>query len=454
MISTMKKPLYQVFFSLLLIISFSSLSYASWPFSARNTTSIAQILKPILPAVVNVSVQGDIPPNQLPPPSPSQPYPRHFGRMGSGVIVDAKLGYVLTNAHVISAAKAITVTLSDGRVFKATLKGSDPASDIALLTITPDHLTAIPLGNSDHLKVGDFVAAIGNPFGLNQTVTSGIVSALQRTGLGIENYENFIQTDAPINPGNSGGALINLQGHLVGINTAILAPGINAGNVGNVGIGFAIPINMANGVMKQLAEYGSVKRGLMGVLVQDLTPALAIALHVPSGTTGALVSQVPDYSPAVTAGIKIGDIIQSINGISIQNGGQVKNIVGMLRANDKITIKLLRKGETINTVLNLTDPKEYKKIAEHDNPFLYGLMLRDFNQTVTGQGHFIGVEVADIDEDSMAWHAGVRPGDIIISANQIAVSNVAQLQKIAKESKQALLVDILSRAGARFVVIK
>jgi serine protease Do len=450
----MKKLLYQLLLCSLLIIGFSPLSYAGWPFSLAHQMSkdsISQMLQPILPAVVNVSVQGDIPPNQLPPPVPGRPYPRHFESMGSGVIIDAKAGYILTNAHVIHEAKTITVTLSDGRVFKATLKGSDPASDIALLSITPDHLTAIPLGNSDNLKVGDFVAAIGNPFGLNQTVTSGIVSALQRTGLGIEGYENFIQTDAPINPGNSGGALINLQGQLMGINTAILAPGSNAGNVG---IGFAIPINMAHGVMKQLAEYGSVKRGLLGVLVQDLTPALAVALHLPSDINGALVSQVPNYSPAETAGIQTGDIIQSINGTSIHNGGQVKNIVGMLRVGDKITIKLLRKGKTINTVLTLTDPKDYKKVAEHDNPFLYGLVLRDFNQTITGQGHLIGVEVVDTDEDSMAWHAGIRPGDVITSANQIAVTNVTQLQDIAKQCKQELLVDVLSRGGIRFVVIK
>lgn len=448
----MKKLLYQLLLSSLLV--FCPLSYAGWPFSLThqlNKDSISQMLQPILPAVVNVSVQGDIPPNQLPPPVPGHPYPRHFESMGSGVIVDAKAGYILTNAHVIHEAKTITVTLSDGRVFKATLKGSDPASDIALLTITPDHLTAIPLGNSDNLKVGDFVAAIGNPFGLNQTVTSGIVSALQRTGLGIEGFENFIQTDAPINPGNSGGALINLQGQLMGINTAILAPGSNAGNIG---IGFAIPVNMAHGVMKQLAEYGSVKRGLMGVLVQDLTPALATALHISTETSGALVSQVPSYSPAQTAGIQTGDIIQSINGISIHNGGQVKNIVGMLRVGDKITIKLLRKGKTINTVINLTDPKDYKKVAEHDNPFLYGLVLRDFNQTITGQGHWIGVEVVDTDEDSMAWHVGIRPGDVITSANQIDVANVAQLQEIAKQSKQELLVNVLSRGGIRFVVIK
>jgi serine protease Do len=451
----MKKLLYRLLTSLLLIISFSSPSYAGWPFNVAeqiNKTSISQVLQTIMPSVVNVSVQGDIPPNQLPPPVPGRPYPRHFESLGSGVIVDAKNGYVLTNAHVIHEAKSITVTLSDGRVFKATLKGSDPASDIALLTITPDHLTAISLGNSDNLKVGDFVAAIGNPFGLNQTVTSGIVSALQRTGLGIEGYENFIQTDAPINPGNSGGALINLQGQLVGINTAILSS--NPASAGNIGIGFAIPVNMAHGVMKQLAEYGSVKRGLMGVLVQDLTPALASALHMPANSGGALVSQVPTYSPAATAGIMTGDIIQSLNNIPIHNAGQVKNIVGMLRVGDNVSVKLQRKGKIVNAELKLTDPKHYTQVAEHDNPFLFGLALRNFDQTLTGQGHLVGVEVVNIDEDSMAWHAGIRPGDVITSAHQTPVSNVADLQAIAKQCKNELLVNVLSRAGVRFVVIK
>jgi serine protease Do len=447
------KKLYQLGILFLVVISFNYPCYADWSFNSQKVkTSISQVLQPILPAVVNVSAQGDIPFNQLPAPIAGQPYPpRHFESMGSGVIVDAKNGYILTNAHVIHEAKSITVTLSDGRVFKATLKGADPASDIALITIPPDHLVEIPLGNSDQLKVGDFVAAIGNPFGLNQTVTSGIISALQRTGLGIEGYENFIQTDAPINPGNSGGALINLEGKLIGINTAILASGVNAGNIG---IGFAIPINMAYGVMQQLAIYGSVRRGLMGVLVQDLTPALAAAMHLPPNSGGALVAQVPAYSPAAVVGIETGDIIKLINSTAIQNAGQVRNIIGMLRVGDKVRVQLLRKGKILNVTLVLSDPKQYTQIAQQDNPFLYGLALRNFDQTVTGHGHFLGVEVVNIDEESMAWHAGIRPGDVLTSANLIPISTVADLQAIAKQSKNELLVNVLSRAGVRFVVIK
>lgn len=452
----MKKLLYQLLASLVLIVGFNYPCFASWTSSVVqqvNNTSISQILKSIMPAVVNISTQGDISPNQLPPqPTPGRPYPRHFTSMGSGVIVDAKKGYILTNAHVIHDAKSITVTLGDGRVFKAKLKGADPDSDIALLIITPDHLTQIPLGNSDNLKVGDFVAAIGNPFGLNQTVTSGIVSALQRTGLGIEGLENFIQTDAAINPGNSGGALINLKGELIGINTAILASNTNAGNIG---IGFAIPVNMAHGVMQQLAEFGSVRRGLMGIFTQDLTPALASAFRLPTNMDGALVTQVFAYSSASTAGIQAGDIIKSLNNITIHNAGQVKNIVGMLRVDDKVHIQLLRNGKPINTELKLNDVKQCKQTIESDNPFLYGMVLRNFDQTVvTEQGRMIGVEVVNIDEDSLAWHAGIRPGDVITSANQKKVSSVDQLQQIAKNTKDELLVNVLSRSGVRFIVIK
>lgn len=453
----MKKPMIQLFSSFLFAIALAFSCPTAWslgaPLFTKAATDLSQTLKPIMPAVVNVSAQGDVPANQLPPMVPGRPYPRHFESMGSGVVVDANQGYILTNAHVIRNAKTITVTLSDGRVFKAKLKGVDPDSDIALLTITPDHLTAIPLGNSDELKVGEFVAAIGNPFGLNQTVTSGIVSALQRTGLGIEGYENFIQTDAPINPGNSGGALINAAGQLIGINTAILASSANAGSIG---IGFAIPINMAYGVMKQLAQYGSVRRGTLGVLVQDLTPMLATTLHLSPNSGGALVSQVPPYSAAATAGLKPGDIIQALNGASIQNAGQVKNRVGMLRVGDEVSVQFLRDHKVMRAQLRLGDPAETKKAAEHENPFLYGLALQNFDRYIAnGRGHLKGVQVVDIDEDSLAWHSGIRPGDIITSANLNPVMDIEQLKTLANQSKGELLVNVLSpQFGARFVAIK
>jgi serine protease Do len=375
--------------------------------------------------------------------------PRRFESLASGVIVDANNGYILTNAHALRDVKTITITLGDGRVFKAKLIGIDPPSDIAVLQIKADKLTAAELGNSDVLKVGDFVAAIGNPFGLSQTVTSGIVSGLQRSGLGIEGYENFIQTDASINPGNSGGALTNLKGEVIGINTAIIAP---AG--GNVGIGFAIPINMARSVMAQLIKYGSVKRGLMGVYVQDLTPALANAFHVPD-QLGGLVSQVAPASPAAAAGIQPGDIIQEVNGQTIQNGEQVRNIIGMLRVGSQINLKLLRDNKTVSLNITTADPEQYMQAYEQKNRYLHGLNLRDFHEQVPSLGFVTGVQVMGAAEDSAAWLAGVRPGDVILSANQTSITSIEQLQKIADEAKQGLLLNVMQRGGgASFLFVK
>ncbi|KAB2864648.1 MAG: trypsin-like serine protease, partial [Bauldia sp.] len=275
--------------------------------------SLADVLEEITPAVVNIAVTSRAPAETN--PLFNDPYFRRFfdlpqmpqqrPRMsaGSGVIVDAQKGYILTNHHVIEGASEIAVTLKDRRRFTAELVGSDKATDIALVRIDASNLTALRLGDSGSLRVGDSVVAIGNPFGLGQTVTSGIVSALGRSGLNVEGYEDFIQTDASINPGNSGGALVTADGRLVGINTAIIAP---AG--GNVGIGFAVPIDMASAVMKQLIEHGEVRRGRIGVAIQDLTPDLAEALGIRE-THGAVVASVESGSPAAEAGIQAGDII-------------------------------------------------------------------------------------------------------------------------------------------------
>ncbi len=421
--------------------------------------SLADALKTVMPSVVNIAAQGEItlPDNPFAEPNErgnrNAPYrmrPRQFESIGSGVILDAGNGYVLTNAHVLRSAKTITVTLSDGRVFKAKLIGDDQPSDIAVLQIKADKLSAAPTGNSDHLKVGDFVAAIGNPFGLNQTVTSGIVSGLERSGLGIEGYENFIQTDASINPGNSGGALINLQGQVIGINTAILAP-----DGGNIGIGFAIPINMARSVMTQLIKYGSVKRGMMGIYAQDLTPALANAFGL-NGQTGALVAQVFPDSPAATAGVQSGDIIQAINGQTILNGTQVKNLIGMLRVGTPINLHLLRKGKSVTVSLVSADPEHYSKVTEQKDRFLFGLGLRNFDQETPTQGHLTGVQVTQVAENTAAWLAGIRPGDVILSANQTPVSSVAQLQTLVQKNRDELLLNVFQQrnGGAIFVIVK
>jgi len=284
--------------------------------------SLAPLLRGVTPSVVNIAVMGK---------KSGEPEVA-----GSGVIVDAKAGYVLTNHHVIAHANRIVVTLKDNRKFDATLVGSDPDTDIALLKIAARNLTALTIGDADRLEVGDFVLAIGNPFGLGQAVTSGIVSALGRSGLGLESYENFIQTDASINPGNSGGALIDLRGELVGINTAIFTPG-----GGNVGVGFAVPINMAESVMKQLVANGEVHRGRLGVQVKDLTPELADSMGV-AGQKGAVVDFVDVLSPAQRAGLVPGDIILSVDGDPVHGAADLRNRVGLTPVGHKIQLSLLR----------------------------------------------------------------------------------------------------------------
>ncbi len=311
--------------------------------------SLAPMLSRITPGVVNIAVRGRVreqnPLLQDPffrrffnLPQNQQPQERESQATGSGVIVDAAQGYVLTNGHVAENASRIEVTTKDNRRFTAKLIGIDTDTDVAVLQIPSDHLTAVPLGDSDRLQVGDFVLAIGNPFGLGQTVTSGIVSALGRSGLGIEGYEDFIQTDASINPGNSGGPLVNLNGECVGINTAILAPG-----GGNIGIGFAVPISMARRVMDQLIRYGEVKRGRIGVAIQDLTPDLAQAMNT-THTTGAVIARVDPGSPAERGGLRSGDLVISVNGAAVRGGTQLRNTIGLTRIGEDVALTIDRRG--------------------------------------------------------------------------------------------------------------
>jgi len=434
-------------------------------------TSLAPVLKPIMPAVVNIAAQGEImvpaPLKRGRPPEPSDeegsatPYGtlKEFASLGSGVVLDAQKGYILTNAHVVEKAKTITITLSDGRTTKAKLVGSDALSDIAVIQVPLESLekpkdgnklTSMPLGNSDKLAVGDYVIAIGNPFGLTQTVTSGIISALQRGSLGIEGQngvENFIQTDASINPGNSGGALVNMQGELIGINTAILSP-----EGGNIGIGFAIPINLARTIATQLIEYGSVKRGLMGIIVQDLTPNLANAFNQ-SNIKGALISQVTLNSPAAKGGLQPGDIIEELNGEKIETAAAVRNAVGLLRVGAKIQLKILRQGKTVNLDIITADPEQYMEKAQKQNPFLFGLSLRDFDQQTPMQGRVTGVQLVYVSKNSAAWRAGLMPGDVIVSANEINVKSIEELEKAASKNDKHLLLNVLRGSAGMFVVL-
>jgi Do/DeqQ family serine protease len=311
--------------------------------------SLAPMLSRVTPGVVNIAVRGKVKSEN---PLLQDPFFRRFFNLpqrqqteeretqatGSGVIVDAAQGYVLTNGHVVDNATRIEVTTKDNRRLTAKLVGRDTETDIALLQIPSQNLVAVPMGDSDRLQVGDFVLAVGNPFGLGQTVTSGIVSALGRSGLGIEGYEDFIQTDASINPGNSGGPLVNLQGQVVGINTAILAPG-----GGNIGIGFAVPVNMARRVMDQIVRYGEVKRGRIGVAIQDLTPELAQAMNSRQ-TNGAVIARVESGSPAEQAGLKTGDLVVAVNGTAVHSGTQLRNMIGLARIGDQVTLTVDRRG--------------------------------------------------------------------------------------------------------------
>ncbi|WP_133130109.1 Do family serine endopeptidase [Legionella yabuuchiae] len=425
--------------------------------------TLAPVLDATMPAIVNVAVQGIIPSNGMPlsddddksehAPQPGVEKPRKFQSIGSGVIIDPKNGIILTNDHVIRNSTLITVTLNDGRRLKAKLIGGDSATDVAVLKIDAKNLKSLPIGDSDRLEVGDFVVAIGNPFGLNstgnsQSATFGIVSAMKRSDLNIEGIENFIQTDAAINPGNSGGALVNTKGELIGINTAIISM-----YGGNVGIGFAIPINMARDVAQQIIKFGSVHRGLMGIFVQHLTPELAQAMGYPEDFKGALVSQVNENSPAESAGLKAGDVITQINDTRITQASQVKTTVSLLRVGSTAIIKAKRKDKDITFKVIVTDMKKHEQELQSKNPFLFGLALSDFQQDSPLHGHIKGVQVVGAVETSAGWRAGLRPGDVIIAANNKPAKTMDELQAIAKENNKQLLVQVLRGAGALYILV-
>jgi len=443
-----------------MLISTTSFSNQSNLFSA-GVPSLAPMLEDVTPAVVNIYTISETEERsqQIDDPFlrkffniPGQQKSRKRNRagLGSGVIINSKKGYIITNNHVIAKAKDIKVKLQDGREFKATLVGSDPASDVAVIKILPDKLHAIKFSDSDKLRVGDFVVAIGNPFGIGQTVTSGIVSALGRSGLGIEAYENFIQTDASINPGNSGGALVNLKGELIGINTAIIG---SRGGSGSVGIGLAIPVNMALDITKQLIEYGKVRRGYLGVSAQDLTNDLSKAFGI-KANRGAIITQVSKGSPADLAGISIGDVVVKINNEDVQNASAMRNKIGLLKLNSIITMEINRKGKIITTKVKITEPKISKNDGIKINSRLQGIVFSGILENMPEYGKITGIKIIKMRKDSIAFSAGIRPNDIILSINNIPVQKIQDLEIVAGKNDSEIVVHVQRNNRTAFILLK
>ncbi len=437
---------------------------ASSAATAQQMPSPAPMLEKVMPSVVSINVEGSTTVNTPRMPrnfqqffgdnspfcrdgSPFQSSPfcqgggagddgqgggqqQKFMALGSGVIIDAAKGYVVTNNHVVDNANTIKVQMSDGRKFDAKVVGKDPRSDIALIQIQdPKNLTAIKLADSDALRVGDYTVAIGNPFGLGETVTSGIVSALGRSGLNAENYENFIQTDAAINRGNSGGALVNLNGELIGINTAIPAP-----DGGNIGIGFAIPSNMVKNLTAQMVQYGQVKRGELGIMGTELNSELAKAMKV-DAQRGAFVSRVMPNSSAAKAGIKAGDVITSLNGKPISSFAALRAEVGSMPIGSKVTLGLLREGKPVNVSPELQQSSQNQVDSSTIFSGIEGAEM-------SNKGADKGVVVNNVKANSPAARIGLKKGDVIMGANQQPVKNIAELRKILDSKPSVLALNI------------
>ncbi|MDH3326703.1 MAG: DegQ family serine endoprotease [Gammaproteobacteria bacterium] len=421
--------------------------------------TLAPMLKKVTPAVVNISTKSHVRIQQNPlfndpffrrffDAPKNMPQQKERQALGSGVILDAKNGFILTNNHVIANADEIMVTLKDHRQFEATLVGADPAADLAVIHINAKNLSQLSVADSETLEVGDFVVAIGNPFGLEQTVTSGIVSALGRSGLGIEGYENFVQTDASINPGNSGGALVDLDGKLIGINTAIVGP-----SGGNVGIGFAIPSNMAQNIMSQLIEFGEVRRGQLGLMIQDVTPNLAEALNIKQAT-GAIVSQILKDSAADEAGLKVGDVVVAINGKDVRSAYQLRNSFGLLRVGEKVALDVLRDGKQGTIHAKIAAPEHSVEKSDGRSRNVTGAVLGPIDKNHPLAGKVDGVNVVRVDRGSAAAKAGLRKNDIIVSVNRQPVSNMADVRRAAKDSKRGILLAIRRGEGGLLLVIR
>ncbi|HCJ6254750.1 TPA: serine endoprotease DegQ [Enterobacter hormaechei subsp. xiangfangensis] len=415
--------------------------------------SLAPMLEKVLPAVVSVQVEGTARQSQRIP----EELKKYFGEdaqdqqaqpfegLGSGVIIDAAKGYILTNNHVISQADKISVQLNDGREFDAKLIGGDDQSDIALLQVqNPSNLTQIAIADSDKLRVGDFAVAVGNPFGLGQTATSGIVSALGRSGLNLEGLENFIQTDASINRGNSGGALLNLNGELIGINTAILAPG-----GGSIGIGFAIPSNMAKTLSQPLIQFGEVKRGLLGIKGMEMSADIAKAFKL-NVQRGAFVSEVLPNSGSAKAGVKSGDVIVSLNDKPLSSFAELRSRIATTEPGAKVKLGLIREGKPLTVEVTLDKSTSSSASAEQISPALQGATLSD-GQLKNGTK---GISVTTVEKSSPAAQAGLHQDDVIVGVNRTRVQSIAEMRKVLESKPAVIALQIIRGNDTLYILLR
>lgn len=457
----MKKSLKSTKLSLLISAALLSSTFAlssapalaSWPIqvNGKEMPSLAPMLEHVTPAVVSISVIGTHTVKQQNIPDAfkfffgnrgsNQAQERQFKGLGSGVIIDSDKGYIVTNNHVIDNADEIMITLKDGRQLEAKKIGTDAKTDIALLQIEPDNLSEIKLADSDKLRVGDFTVAIGSPFGLGQTVTSGIVSALGRSNLNIENYEDFIQTDAAINSGNSGGALVNLRGELIGINTAIIGPG-----GGNVGIGFAIPSNMMHNLVQQLIEFGEVHRGVLGVSGRSVNSEIAKAMELETNQ-GGFIEQVMPNSAADEAGIKAGDVIIAVNGSSVKSFFELRAKISSIGANKKVKLLVIRDGDEKEFTVKLKQDQSAEISAESIHPVLEGASLENDEKKQA-------IVIEAIIEGSIAQRAGFQKGDFITGVNKTRIKDIAQLRDYLKDKTGVLAINIVRDNHAQYIMIR
>jgi serine protease DegQ len=436
--------------SLLLVIGSASSAALPTEVGGQPVSSLAPLVETTSAAVVNIRVSQTV---KTRSPHGDEAFRRFFGipdaprggsrevaSAGSGVIVDAERGYILTNHHVVADADEIQISLIDGELLDAEIIGSDPATDIAVLQVEADGLIDMPIGDSDEVRVGDFVIAIGNPFGLGHTVTSGIISALSRTGISRDGYEDFIQTDASINPGNSGGALVNMNGELVGINSAIISR-----SGGNVGIGFAVPAEIAKSIMRQILDFGEVRRGLLGVSIQTIDAEAAKALDA-SVDSGALVSSIEIGSAAEDAGLEVDDIIVEVNGKKVSGAADLRNTIGLMGSGEEVEIRYIRDGKTRSANATLGQQQTARSTGEDIHPGLEGAQ---FATVPTDRDP--GIEVTEVVEASPAYQRGLRRGDIITAANRRPIQTIQELTEIARSNS---ILFLLVQRGDRALMLQ